>query len=305
MNIKALTAFRAVVTEGSAAQAAQKINMSQPAVSRLIAILERELNLKLFYRTRRRLVLTREGGEFYKETERILYNLSQIPRIAEEIRERHFRSLSVVVMPRALDGWIAPALARFTADNPDIRLSVDERRITDLEQWIAGRHYDIGIGVLPIRHPDIETKPIFRARAEVLMHKKHRLAKRKGIEASDLDGENIIGPMPGLQPREQVDDIFKSVGIEPNYIIETSTYRVSCALVAEQAGITICDMITAAAVRNSETVLRPLNPPKWTTFGALWPRGTPPNSIAEALMTYLQEDASRMEIQNRLESTMP
>lgn len=304
MNIKALTAFRAVVTEGSAAQAATKINLSQPAVSRLIAILERELNLKLFHRTRRRLVLTREGGEFYKETERILYNLTQIPRIAEEIRERHFRSLSVVVMPRALDGWIAPALARFTADHPDIRVSVDERRITDLEQWITGRHYDLGIGVLPIRHPEIETRPVFRARAEVLMHKKHPLAKRKIIEAADLDGQSMIGPMPGLLPREQLDDIFKSVGIEPNFVIETSTYRVSCALVAEQAGITICDMITAAPVLKSDTILRPLNPPKWTTFGTLWPRGTPPNSVAEELMTYLEEDARRMEIPNRLESTL-
>jgi DNA-binding transcriptional LysR family regulator len=61
MNIKALRAFRAVVAEGSVIGASRTMNLSQPAVSRLLALLEAELRLTLFLRVRRRLVLTDEG----------------------------------------------------------------------------------------------------------------------------------------------------------------------------------------------------------------------------------------------------
>ena len=88
MNINALMAFRAIVAEGSVAAAAQRLNRSQPAVSRMIAVLEHELKLRLFHRTRRRLALSDEGRAFYKETERILSGLNEIPKIAADIRER-------------------------------------------------------------------------------------------------------------------------------------------------------------------------------------------------------------------------
>jgi len=305
MNIKALNAFRAIVTEGSAAQAAQKLNTSQPAISRLIAILERELKLNLFHRTRRRLVLTTEGSEFYKETEKILFNLSQIPRIADEIRRQNYRSISVVVMPRAISGWVAPATAQFMADHPDIRLSVDERRLYDLEQWVAGRHYDIGVGVLPANHPEIETRTIFRARAEVLMPADHALSKRDEISAADLKSETLIGHWPGLLPREQMDDVFNSAGIEPKYVMETSSYQLACSLVGQGAGLTICDRITAASAPGPNTVTRPLTPAKWMHFGVLLPKGAPQNDVVDELITYLRGDIERREELGRLEAVDP
>src|SRR3546814_19982826 len=64
MNIRALQAFRLVVSEGSVAGAARAMHISQPAVSRLVALLEAEFRLTLFRRRRPRLVLTHEGPAF-------------------------------------------------------------------------------------------------------------------------------------------------------------------------------------------------------------------------------------------------
>ena len=61
MNLKSLRTFYLVVREGSLTAAADKLNLSQPAVSRLVRILEDETKLQLFSRARRRLVLTHEG----------------------------------------------------------------------------------------------------------------------------------------------------------------------------------------------------------------------------------------------------
>jgi DNA-binding transcriptional LysR family regulator len=86
LNIKKLKCFRAVVIHGSLVAAANVMNLSQPATSRLISTLEDELKLKLFKREKRRLVLTPEGKEFYRETEKILSNLDDLPRIVQEIK---------------------------------------------------------------------------------------------------------------------------------------------------------------------------------------------------------------------------
>ena len=70
MNIKALRAFRLVVSEGSVNAAAKALCLSQPAVSRLIALLESELKLTLFLRDGRRMVLTEQGAAFLQEAAR-------------------------------------------------------------------------------------------------------------------------------------------------------------------------------------------------------------------------------------------
>ena len=100
MNIKALRAFRATVSEGSLAGAARVIHLSQPAVSRLISSLEGELRLALFHRTGRSLMPTKEALAFYREAGRILDNLDEIPKIAAEIKAGKTESLRVVAMPR-------------------------------------------------------------------------------------------------------------------------------------------------------------------------------------------------------------
>lgn len=66
MNFKSLRAFRLVVSQGSLAAAAEALNLSQPAVSRLISLLEDETKLTLFDRSRRRLTLSEAGEAFRK-----------------------------------------------------------------------------------------------------------------------------------------------------------------------------------------------------------------------------------------------
>ena len=166
MNIKALRAFRLTLTEGSIAKASEKLHLSQSAVSRLISSLEGELHLELFERKGRRLLPTAQAKAFYREAGRILDNLDEIRHIADQIRKAQIERLRILTMPRVAPTLVSPTVSRFLSEQPDVRLVLDVRTRRDAEQWLVGREYDIGIGALPIEHPDIDTRVLLKVRAE-------------------------------------------------------------------------------------------------------------------------------------------
>jgi len=286
MNINALLAFKAVVTDGSAAAAAKRLNRSQPAISRLIALLEHELKIRLFHRTRRRLVLTDDGAVFYKETERILTGLHEIPQIAKEIRQRRRSDLRVIAMPRTTFGWVTPATEAFQRMHPDVRVSIDVARHQDMENWLAGRHYDFGIGVLPAHHAAIETVEVFRAPLCVVVKRGHPLARRTRVDVREVAEYPIVAFSAGLLPREQMDHLFGVAALEPRCSVETTASYLACALVGAGAGVTVIDSVSAS-VTQLQTVCIPIDPPEWVSFGLLRPRDVAENPISRLYVEQL------------------
>ncbi|MEX0349372.1 MAG: LysR family transcriptional regulator [Paracoccaceae bacterium] len=271
MNIKALRAFRATLSEGSLVAASQILNLSQPAVSRLISGLEAELKLTLFDRSGRNLTPTPEGLAFYKEAGRILDNLDEVPRIAAEIKAGRTETLRIVTMPRIAQSLSAPAVARFMKDHPDTNINLDVRARREAGKWLAGREYDIGIGALPVDHPGIVTRPLLRVRAQAVLPSDHPLSNRAELAAADLAQETVIRLMHGLLLRDQLDDIFHSAGVTPRQTCEVAASQLACSLVAEGAGITIADELVAAQSGLDRLSLVPVAPERWMTFGLLYP----------------------------------
>ncbi len=271
MNIKALRAFRATLSEGSLVAASEILHLSQPAISRLISGLEAELKLTLFDRSGRNLTPTPEGLAFYREAGRILDNLDEVPRIAAEIRAGRTETLRIVTMPRIAQSLSAPAVARFMKASPGTNINLDVRARREAGKWLAGREYDIGIGALPVDHPGIVTKPLLRVRAQAVLPLDHPLSIREEITASDLAEETIIRLMHGLLLRDQLDDIFHSAGVTPKQTCEVAASQLACSLVAEGAGVTVADELVVAQTNSDKLALVPVTPERWMTFGLLYP----------------------------------
>lgn len=295
MNIKALRAFRLVVSEGSVNAAAKTLCLSQPAVSRLIALLESELKLTLFLREGRRMLLTAQGAAFLQEAGRILANLDEIPRIASEIRNSGMQRLRLVTMPRVAMSLVCPAVAEFGRRYPDVQVSLDLKNRRDMEQWIVGKEYDLGVGGTPVIHRAAVGRSLVRVRVGVLMPATHRLAAKDEVDCADLAGERLIAQMPGLQFREQIDEIFASCGVQPTYRVQTSSSQMATRLVLDGAGLTLIDRLSAQAFLTPEVVLRPLNPERWFEFGIIRARDGRLSPLAEAFAACLASEISARE----------
>lgn len=279
------------MVHGSLVSAASVMNLSQPATSRLISTLEDELKLKLFKREKRRLVLTPEGKEFYRETEKILSNLEDLPRIVREIKEGGTRTLRIVALARLANSLVSPALARFVKEHPDQRFSVDVRGHRDIEQWVAGRHYDIAVALTkPCNHPAVIQRPFFDTDAMAMIPKDHPLEAAGAVSARQLAEYDIIALASGLRPRMQMEEIFQAAGVELNCKIETTSSVLACQMVAEGLGVTIIDRLTALAVDTSRFCLRPLVPNYRLQFVLLFPPGFEETPATTSLVRCLQDE---------------
>lgn len=290
MNVKALRAFRAVVAEGSVSGASRAMNLSQPAVSRLILLLEAELRLQLFHRVRRRLILTDEGRAFQREAGRILANLDEIPRIADEIRASRVKRLRVVSMPRTALSVVCPAVARLAREHTDMEISLDLRTRRDLEMWVGGKEYDVGFGNVPVIHRTVRSLPLVRVRLEVLLPADHRLAQRDRLTIDDLAAEEIIAQFPGLLLRKQMDELFHASERHLSYRLQTSSSQMASHLVANGAGVTIVDRLSAATLDPRAVVLRPLDPERWVSFGVILPKSEEAEPLADLMIDYLRRE---------------
>jgi DNA-binding transcriptional LysR family regulator len=294
MNIKALRAFRATLSEGTLAAAGKILNLSQPAISRLISGLESELRLTLFDRTGRSLTPTAEGTAFYREAGRILDNLDEVPRIAAEIRAGRAENLRIVAMPRIAQSLASPAVAQFVRENPDAGVSLDVRARREASKWLAGREYDIGIGALPVDHPEIRTELLLRVRAQAIVPVNHPLASAKTLSVDALSGVPVIRLMHGLLLRNQLDDMFQSAGIIPKHRCEVASSSLACALVADGGGVTIADELVAAHVDQQRIRIIPITPERWMSFGLLFPANAEPTEACKIFSEILKSQASTL-----------
>ncbi len=187
MNLKALRAFQLIVEGGSLTAASKTLGLSQPAVSRLVSLLEDELKLLLFNRSGRTLRVTEKGAAFYVATRHILAGLSEIPRIAKDIQASD-KQLKVITTPRISQGLISPAIERLRRTNPKLHCTIDVLSRFDLDNLVGLRRFDLAIASLPVTHALVELKnhPLFRVRLEAVVRKDHPLASRKRITAADL-----------------------------------------------------------------------------------------------------------------------
>ena len=294
MNNKALRAFRATLSEGSLAAAANILHLSQPAVSRLISGLEGELRLDLFDRSGRNLTPTPEGMAFYREAGRILDNLDEIPGIAADIRAGRTQTLRIVAMPRIARSLASPAVAKFVQANPNTKVSLDVRARREAGKWLAGREYDVGIGALPVEHPEIRTELLMRVRAQAVVPVDHPLSDVEELAVDDLKDVPIIRLMQGLLLREQLDDMFRSAGILPKQHCEVASSSLACALVADGGGITIADELVAANVDPSRIRVIPIKPERWMSFGLLFPKNAEPSDACLQFVDILKSHAATL-----------
>ena len=268
MNLKALRAFQLIVEGGSLTAASKSLGLSQPAVSRLVSLLEDELKLLLFNRSGRTLRVTEKGAAFYVATRQILAGLEEIPRIAKDIQASD-KQLRVVTTPRIALGLISPALQRLRDVRPKLRFTIDVLSRFDVDNLAGLRRFDLAIASLPVTHSlvELENVPLFRVRLEAVMRKDHPLASRKRVTAADLAQEELLGLWEDQLWRQQMNDFMRSNGAAGNYTVETRSSLMACQMAIDGAGVAVFDRVSARGLDLSAAAFRPLEPERWIAFG--------------------------------------
>jgi DNA-binding transcriptional LysR family regulator len=281
MNLRQIEAFRGVMETGSISRAAERLSISQPAVSKLIQNLELSAGLLLFERLPGRVQPTSEAFLLFEEIERIMTGLNSLQGYVADLRAMHHAKLRIGVMPALSVGFIQDILIGYTQAHPSIRVMVQARSTMKLVEWLLSGNIDVGMSSHPVDHPEIIQLPLCRRSDVCILPIGHRLSDRSSLVPADLANEHFISFAPDQS--ERIDQIFEAAGVKRRLQIESSMAPAVCALVVRGLGVALVNPLYIGSFAG-QIVIRPFVPTVESEIQILLPRHRPQSLATRAFI---------------------
>lgn len=282
MDLREIEFFRVVMQTKSMTTAASQLHTSQPNVSRAVARLQRETGLRLFVRVGLRLVPTPEAEALLREVERCFVGVNAIRDAAETIRTSGAGGLRVAANPAMSVAVVPDALRLFRQSYPSVRVTVQTNETSVITKWTAAGFCDFALAsFVPDPHP-VEGRLLNRRRAVCLVPEGHRLAAKRRIRSSDLQGESFIG-LPAHEPVTHLIDAAFTPDLR-RIDIQTTQAVIVCLMVARGLGVSVMDPLVFRALRTSGVVARPFEPAVFFECYSLHARDRVDQVVAQAFL---------------------
>lgn len=233
LNLHHLRIFTSVAEHGGFSRAAEALRLSQPAVSKSVRALERQLDTSLFDRAAQAPRLTAAGTLLFTRAR----ELFAVERSAEE-ELRTLRGLEGGVLRIGASTTIAtyllsPCLAQFHAAHPGVRIHVTSANTRDVARALLGRRVDVALVEGPIDDRRLEVLPWREDELVIIGHPGHALAHRRRLDIVDLTDEPFIVRERGSGTRRVAEDALADRGVTLQIgLVLGSTEAIKQAVVA-------------------------------------------------------------------------
>ena len=192
MELRQLSYFVAVAEELHFGRAAARVHIAQPALSNQIQSLEKELGVKLFIRSTRRVELTRAGEAFHGRCVRILSDIDLSAEITRSIAGKTITRIRIGTVYPATIGVLPAFLARIARKYPEIQLHISSGSTQDIVRHIESGQINLGF-IRPVENIGaLRFFSIAHERYLLAVEKNSPLAARDDIGIADLRDQTII-----------------------------------------------------------------------------------------------------------------
>jgi DNA-binding transcriptional LysR family regulator len=270
LNFRQVEAFRAVMLTGSMTAAGRLMNISQPAVTRLIRDFERDLDLTLLHRSGTRIAPTAEARQLYREVERYFSGAAHIRETAHAIRELKTGHLRIGAMLTLSTGCLPRAVTTFLERHPDITVAVHSDSSLNIVDMMSHGQLDLGLGSIPADRSDIEHTPLVAVEAVCVMPRAHRLARRRIVDVRDLEGEDFVSLGSSSLLRLQIEEAVRAAGVHPRIRLGTLYSSTVIGYVAAGLGIAVTDPFAVLGPGRDEIAIRRFVPRLPFQFSAIY-----------------------------------
>ena len=226
--------FYTVANNGNITKAAEELNITQPAISKAIKKLEEQMGGQLFVRTKRGVVLTVEGKEFYKYIKQAMEYITNGENKFTELINLDTGCIRIGISTTLTKEFLLPFLKKFHKQYPKIDIQIYTYLTTDLIPKLRNGLIDLVIlNMTNINYgEDIEIIPCKKVHDCFIVNKSHKLANKK-VSLKDLNKYPLVLQSKNSNTRIFLDEFAKThnVTLKPN--IELASY----SLVVEFAKI--------------------------------------------------------------------
>jgi len=294
MDTRQLAAFCAVVERKSFSQAAERLGVTQPAVSLQVRSLEKRLGRQLLDRSGRRVEPTEAGLALYRGAQRMLQLEEQL---VEELEAEAGGELSGALAVAASTGpgsTVVPVLlCEFQGANPGVAVSLSISDTQTVVERVAERELELGVVGAARRHRGVVFEPFFRDEVVLAVPPGHRFAGHT-VEVGELREEQLIVMQEGAGVRQVIEDELRAAGtqlrdLEPR--LELGLQESVKAAVTAGYGVTFISRAAIEADLASGTLatarLKGLDPAR--QISVVRSAGRSPTRAAEAFLAFARE----------------
>ena len=184
-----LRIFHTAAESGSFTHAAEKLGMSQSAVSRQISALEEDLSLKLFIRHARGLVLTEVGEQLFRTAHRMHWELQQVETQMSDSQDVPTGPLLVTTTVGLGSTWLSSRIHEFLLLYPDIQIEI---KLNDAELDLAMREADVAIRLHRPNQSEMIQRKLFTVHNHFYASKEYLAAHGEPKSVEEIDNHRII-----------------------------------------------------------------------------------------------------------------
>jgi DNA-binding transcriptional LysR family regulator len=246
MEIRQLRAFVAIAETRTFTAAAQRVHVTQAAISMQIRQLEQEVGIPLFIRTPRRVVLT-EAGEHLLERAQLILREHDAARaeLAELAGAEHGRIRLGSASGMVSADTLPVILRRMQKLYPQAEVTVTSGTSEELVRKILAGEADMAFVSLPVEARNVDTELLSRDQLVAIASPRHPLAAQRVISAFALAQEKLILGERGGNTRRLIDQFFADAGLKPTVTMELSRQAAIKNMVAADMGVGIVPLSTA------------------------------------------------------------
>ena len=190
MDWDRLRVFQAAAEAGSFTHAGQALNLSQSAVSRQISALEQDLDVPLFHRHARGLILTEQGELLLRTVQDVMLKLDVVRTRLTDSREKPNGDLRITTNYALGTAWLTPRLGEFLELYPDIRVQLI---LTDDELDLGMREADVGLRLREPVQPDLIRRRLFTVRYHAYASTSYLKRHGQPKSLAELERHRLVG----------------------------------------------------------------------------------------------------------------
>ncbi|RIX59765.1 LysR family transcriptional regulator [Paenibacillus nanensis] len=284
MDLHSLRYFQTVARLENMTKAAEELRMSQPALSKLIGKLERELRVQLFDRTGKYIRLNEFGKRFLAKVDLALQTLEDGKTELMDLAEQ---PIGTVVILIHVGSYLLPDMITvFRQRHPEAEFKLLQH---DPDRT-ASQAFDLCISSSTFKILGTESIPLLTEEMMLAVPSGHRLAGRRSVRLSELSEDGFISLKPGKQLRETTDALCRAAGFEPRIIYECDEPSMVRSLVRAGLGVSFIPSITWGGSQGSSVVLLSIEEPlSKRTIELSWYENRYMTKVAREFKAFVQD----------------
>ncbi|OCH08311.1 LysR family transcriptional regulator [Aliivibrio fischeri] len=283
MDTRLLTYFVSIAEHKNMTHAARALHIAQPALSVAIKKLENQLELELFRRDERKMILTHEGEVLLTHAKQILQQLDDATLAMKELRGLEKGEVRLGV-PSIMGTYYFPdVLMAFKSRYPKLKLTIVDAGAQSIQKMLLDGEIDLGITQIKNLPNELDSDHLLRSQMVAVVSNEHEFSDKKSLTFSEFFSQELVMFKQGYFHREKLDAICKQEGLTANFSFETNLLAVIMKIVKRDFAISA--LLELATENEPDIVSIPFSEPIYLDISIAWRKN---GYLSKADRTFLE-----------------